>query len=97
MSSNTRAQFVDGFRQTCARQMTGEDYRSRRELVPGSMTVHPLKGYGAMQMGEHRFYKLTTGKPEQLVEVGKFIDIWKQVDGRWKLYRVISYDHRLTK
>lgn len=97
MTSNTKAQLVGSFEKTCARQKTGEDYRARRELVEGSMTVHPLKGYGAMQMGEHRFYKLTPGKPEELVEVGKFIDIWKQVDGRWKLYRVISYDHRLTK
>jgi uncharacterized protein DUF4440 len=97
MTSNTKAAFVGNVEKTCARQATGEDYRARRELVPGSMSVHPINNYGAMQMGEHRFYRLAPGKPEELVEAGRFIDIWKQVGGKWKLFRVISYDHRLTK
>jgi hypothetical protein len=96
-TSKTKKEFVDSIRAMCARVASGEDYRARRELVAGSMSVHPINKYGVMQMGEHRFYRLTPGKPEELIETGKFIDIWKQVDGRWKLYRVISYDHRLTK
>jgi hypothetical protein len=94
-TSKSKTEFVDGIRKMCARQASGDDYRARRELV--SMTVHPLNNYGVMQMGEHRFYRLTPGKPEELIETGSFIDLWKQVDGQWKLYRVISYDHRLTK
>ena len=94
-TAKTRAEFVGGFQRGCERQATGEDYRARRELV--SMTVHPINNYGVMQMGEHRFYRLTPGKPEALIETARFIDIWKKVDGAWKLYRVISYDHRLTK
>ena len=94
-TSKSRTEFVDGIRRMCARIASGEDYRARRELV--SMTVHPLNNYGVMQMGEHRFYRLTPGKPEELIETGAFVDLWKRVDGQWKLYRVISYDHRLTK
>ena len=94
-TSKSKAEVVEGLRRMCARQATGEDYRARRELV--SMTIHPLNNYGVMQMGEHRFYRLTPGKPEELIETGAFVDLWKRVDGQWKLYRVISYDHRLTK
>jgi hypothetical protein len=88
--------FVESVRQGCEKQKTGENFTARRELVPGTMTVHVLKGYGAMQMGTHRFFALRPGHPDQLTESGKFIDLWKQQDGGWKLARVISYDHQLA-
>ena len=43
-----------------------------------------------------RFYKLTPGKPEQLVEVALFTQVWKKEPSGWRLARVLSYDHRLT-
>ncbi|MDY7231723.1 nuclear transport factor 2 family protein [Hyalangium rubrum] len=90
--------FVESVRQGCEKQKTGENFTARRELVPGTMTVHVLKGYGAMQMGTHRFFALQPGRPDRLTETGKFIDLWKkQQDGSWKLARVISYDHRLAQ
>ena len=81
---------------TCARQKTGEDYRARRELIPGTLKVYPLNNYGAIEMGEHRFFQLLPGKPEKLVEVSQFTHVWKKEPGGWKLARVLSYDHRLT-
>ena len=89
-------EFVDAITQGCKARETGQNFRARRELVPGSMTVHVLQGYGAMQMGEHRFYALRPGKPDLLTESGKFIDVWKEEAGSWKLARVISYDHQLA-
>jgi hypothetical protein len=89
-------EFLEGITRTCARQKTGEDYRSRRELVPGSLKVYPLNNYGAVEMGVHRFYQLLPGKPEKLVEVSQFTQIWKKDESGWKLARVLSYDHRLT-
>jgi ketosteroid isomerase-like protein len=91
------AQFVEDFTRTCERQKTGEDYRSRRELVPGSMKVYPLNNYGAIAVGEHRFYQLLPGKPEKLVEISQFTHVWKKESGGWKLARVLSYDHKLTE
>jgi hypothetical protein len=96
-TAGSKTEFLDGIRTMCARRASGEDYSARRELVPGSMTVHVISKYGVMQMGEHRFFRLHADAPEELVETGRFIDIWRQVDGKWKLFRVISYDHRLTK
>lgn len=91
------AQFVENFTRTCERQKTGEDYRARRELVPGSMKVYPLNNYGAIAVGEHRFYQLLPGKPEKLVEISQFTHVWKKEPGAWKLARVLSYDHKVTK
>jgi ketosteroid isomerase-like protein len=88
--------FIGNIEGTCARQKTGEDYRARRELVPGSLRVYPLNNYGAIETGEHRFYQRLPGKPEKLVEVALFTHVWKKEAGGWKLARVLSYDHRLT-
>ena len=89
-------EFVDAISGTCARQKTGEDYRARRELVPGTLKVYPLNNYGAVETGVHRFFKLTPGKPVELVEVSQFTHVWKKEDSGWKLSRVLSYDHKLT-
>jgi ketosteroid isomerase-like protein len=89
-------EFLDGIAGTCARQKTGEDYRERRELAPGSLKVYPLNNYGAVEVGVHRFYQLLPGKPEKLVEVSQFTHVWKKEESGWKIARVLSYDHRLT-
>lgn len=96
-TANSRQQFVDAIAQGCERQRTGSDFKARRELVEDSMTVHVLNNYGAMQTGTHRFFALQAGRPDRLTETGRFIDLWKQDNGTWKLARVISYDHRLAE
>ena len=74
------------------------DYKPRRELVPGSMQVFPLRDngelYGAIQVGEHRFYATYEGREEILTSTALFTHLWLLEDGRWKLSRVLSYDHR---
>ena len=89
-------EFLDAIAGMCARRAAGTDFKARRELVEGSMKVFVLNGYGAMQMGTHRFYALRDGKQDQLTESGQFIDVWREIDGTWKLARVISYDHQLA-
>jgi hypothetical protein len=96
LTARSGTQFLQSIEGMCARQKTGEDYRARRELVAGSMKVYPLAGYGAIQVGEHRFYQLLPGKPEKLVEVALFTNVWKREAAGWKLARVLSFDHRLV-
>jgi hypothetical protein len=62
----------------------------QRTLVPGSMEVYPLKDYGAVEIGVHRFHH--PQDPENVGEA-KFITLWQNKDGVWKVTRVISYDH----
>ena len=95
-NAKSGAEFIGNIEGSCKRQSEGTDFHARRELVPGTMTVHLIGGYGAMQMGTHRFFALRKGKPDQLTETGKFIDLWKRDGDSWKLARVISYDHVLA-
>jgi hypothetical protein len=62
-----------------------------RELVKGSLEVHPIKDYGAIQIGSHQFKHMENGK----LEIGtfKFLMIWQKKDGQWRISRVVSYDH----
>jgi len=66
-----------------------------RELVPGSLQVYPMKGYGAVEMGVHRFHHPGHEDTEPVGE-GRFIHLWQFKDGAWKITRVISYDHHLA-
>lgn len=96
LTARTGTEFVKSIEGMCERQKTGGDYRARREIVPGTLKVYPLANYGAVEVGEHRFYRLFPDKPEKLVEVALFTMVWKKEEGGWKLARVLSYDHRLT-
>jgi len=96
-TASSAKEFIASIETTCARQKTGEAYRSRRELTPGTLRVYPLNNYGAIEVGEHRFFQLLPGKPEKLVEVSLFTHVWKKEAGSWKLARVLSYGHRLTQ
>lgn len=62
----------------------------RRDLVPGTLEAHRMKGYGAIQIGVHRFShpKSKTGPSE-----ARFVHLWRYVDGAWKITRVLSFDH----
>jgi ketosteroid isomerase-like protein len=62
-----------------------------RKLVKGTLEVHPVKDYGAIEIGVHEFSHMENGKEE--IGTFKFLMIWKKKDNRWKIARVISYDH----
>jgi uncharacterized protein DUF4440 len=67
----------------------------RRVLVPGSLEVHRLNEYGAVEIGTHRFEH--PGHEEEGVGEAKFVMLWRLKGGEWKLTRVISYDHGPAK
>ena len=62
-----------------------------RQLVKGSLEVHPIKDYGAIEIGIHQFKHIENGKEE--TGNFKFVMIWQKKNGLWKISRVISYDH----
>lgn len=74
-----------------SRRMFETNKTLRRTLVPGSLQVYPIKDYGAIQTGDHRFCQGPQGQDD--CGVFKFLHIWKRVDGAWKLARVVSYGH----
>jgi ketosteroid isomerase-like protein len=68
----------------------------QRELVPGSLEVHPIHGYGAVEIGVHRFHHIGT-HDRGVVGEAKFIHLWRLKDGAWQITRVISYGHQAAK
>lgn len=63
----------------------------RRELVRGSMEVYPIPGYGAIEIGVHRFIHIENG--ERMIGIYKFTHIWQYKDNKWKVTRVVSVGH----
>ncbi|MBW8824582.1 MAG: nuclear transport factor 2 family protein [Xanthomonadales bacterium] len=63
----------------------------RRQLVPDSIKVYPIKGYGAIEQGVHTFCQVDSGKCEGMAD---FVIIWHQDGARWRITRVLSYGHR---
>jgi hypothetical protein len=64
----------------------------QRSLVAGSLEVYPLKGFGAVEIGVHRFHHIGQKDTEGVGEA-KFVHIWQNKDGVWNVTRVISFDH----
>lgn len=68
--------------------------QSSEENDPGTLEVYPLKQYGAVEVGEHRFCDARKfEKCGAQSGVAKFVMLWQNQDGKWKIKRVISYDH----
>ena len=67
------------------------EYVLTRQLVPGTLEVHPIKDYGAIEVGSHQFRHIENGKEE--VGTFKFLMIWQKKNGLWRISRVVSYDH----
>ena len=82
-------QNVEAFKKTFA-----SDRTVRRELVESTLEVYPIKDYGAVETGTHRFYATEKGQEEKLSSEAKFVHVWQKKDGEWKISRIISYGHQ---
>ncbi|HRN61453.1 MAG TPA: nuclear transport factor 2 family protein [Luteimonas sp.] len=63
----------------------------RRELVPGTLEVDRIEGYGAIELGSHRFCELES---EHCMGIARFVQVWKRDGDSWKATRIISFGHR---
>jgi hypothetical protein len=89
-----RTAFVADYAKGCEAKKAPDAWRSRRELVPGSMRVYAIPGAGAVEEGTHLFYERRGDGPEHLVGRARFSMFWKlDGDGQWRLSRAFSIDH----
>lgn len=58
-----------------------------RELLDGSIEVYPIKDYGAVEMGYHRFHNKVDST---MSDYSRFVHIWRNENGQWRMTRVIS-------
>ena len=59
-----------------------------RELVEGSVEVHRIKDFGAVEIGLHKFYN--NQEPDAESKPSRFITLWKQENGTWRMHRIVS-------
>lgn len=92
--TSSKAAFIAGVRDGLCKL----PYKPKRVLVENSLQVYPLEKdkviYGAIQTGEHQFYAIEKGRHEHLTSTAKFTHVWLLEDGKWKLSRGLSYDHK---
>lgn len=73
------------------------NFRLRREEVPGTRQVHLLhdngKLYGAIISGQHMFYIVRDGKSPRPDGLARYTHLLLLTDGSWKMSRILSYDH----
>jgi len=62
-----------------------------RQLVPGTLEVYPINGYGAVETYQHRFCHVENGRDD--CGTFKNMMVWRLRDGRWQVTRVVSYGH----
>ncbi|PZF74881.1 nuclear transport factor 2 family protein [Taibaiella soli] len=59
-----------------------------RELVAGSIEVYPIKDYGAVEVGLHKFHN--NQEPDAPSKPGRFMIMWKHENSVWLITRVVS-------
>jgi ketosteroid isomerase-like protein len=64
----------------------------RRDLEPGSLQAYPIKDYGAMEIGRHRFCHKENGRDD--CGTFGFAMVWRKTGDSWKISRVLSYGHK---
>jgi hypothetical protein len=59
-----------------------------RHLVPGSIEVSPIPGYGAVEIGEHSFHN--NQEPDAPSKPSRFVVLWQYKNDKWQVREVIS-------
>lgn len=60
-----------------------------RELIKGSVEVYPIKNFGAIEIGLHKFHN--NQEPNGTIsKIGRFLIVWENKNNEWKIKRVVS-------
>ena len=81
-----RGDVEDGFR-----SLFTQDNGLRRDLIAEASEIHPVPGFGAIQIGRHRFCH-DEGGTADCATFG-FTHVWRRAGPRWEIARVLSYGH----
>ena len=95
--ATSAAPMVEDYARSCEEKKEPDAWRSRRELVAGSLRVEPIPGYGTFEEGDHLFYERKGDGPEKLVGKAHFVHVWRLSPDGWRLARVLSYSHEAVE
>lgn len=65
-----------------------------RELIESTFNVSPIKSYGAISTGVHRFCQIAT---KDCAGTADFVMVWRNANGKWEVTRSLSFGHRPTQ
>lgn len=63
----------------------------QRTLLVETLEVYPIKDFGAIETGQHRFCHFENGTEQ--CGTFKFVHIWRFNQGSWKIVKIVTYDH----
>ncbi len=89
--------FVALYAKGCEAKKAPDAWRSRRALLPETLRVDPVPGYGAIEEGDHVFYERKGDGPEKLVGKAHFVQLWKKGADGWRVARILSYAHQAVQ
>jgi hypothetical protein len=81
----TRTVFVADYAKGCEARKAPDAWRSRRELVPGSMRVFAIPGVGAVEEASHLFYERQGDGPKgwSVAPASRCSGGWRTAIGGW--------------
>jgi hypothetical protein len=79
--STSKQDILDGTKKNICGKVT-------RELVAGTIEVYPIKNYGAVEIGYHKFHN--NQEPNAVSHPSKFIIMWHFSNNEWKINKVVS-------
>jgi len=80
--SRSKQDIIEGTKKNICGKVT-------RELVKGSIEVYPIRDFGAIEFGLHKFHNNQEPKGAKS-KIGRFVIIWEHLNNKWKIKRVIS-------
>ncbi len=89
--------FVALYAKGCEAKKAPDAWRSRRALLPETLHVDPVPGFGAIEEGDHVFYERKGDGPEKLVGKAHFVQLWKKAPDGWRVARILSYAHQAVE
>lgn len=78
---HSKKDVVEGTRKNICGKVT-------RHLIPGTLEIYPIAGYGAIEIGYHYFHN--SQEPDAKPHPGRFVITWHNTPEGWKITRVIS-------
>lgn len=75
----------------CRDVAAGRSQPLRRTLLPATLQVYPVPGYGAMEIGHHLFQHVE-GHDTITADFG-FSMVWRRTTSGWEVTRILSYGH----
>ena len=84
----THDEFTEGVQKNFC---SAQGAKMRREIVKGTLQVFQLSAQEAMQTGVQRFYVLTAGEADRLVEESKFSRTWQKKGDDWKMASELDF------